>query len=108
MPQCLLLTISGHRPSASAVSTSPSDDVLVSAPRCEAQSMNRREFVTVLGSATAWPLAAHAQQPGPMRRIGVLVPFAKDDAEGQALVTAFIQELQRLGWTEGRNLQIEY
>jgi len=70
--------------------------------------MNRREFVTVLGGATAWPLAAHAQQPGSMRRIGVLMPFAKDDAEGQARVTAFIQELQRLGWTEGRNLQIEY
>ena len=69
--------------------------------------MNRREFVTVLGGATAWPLAAHAQQPGPMRRIGVLMPFAKDDAEGQARVTAFIQELQRLG-CEGRNLQIEY
>jgi putative ABC transport system substrate-binding protein len=70
--------------------------------------MNRREFVTVLGGATAWPLATHAQQPGPMRRIGVLMPFAKDDAEGQARVTAFIQELERLGWTEGRNLQIEY
>ena len=53
--------------------------------------MNRREFVTVLGGATAWPLAAHAQQPGPMRRIGVLMPSAKDDAEGQARVTAFIR-----------------
>ena len=71
--------------------------------------MRRRDFIKIVaGSTIAWPLAAHAQQPGPMRRIGVLMPFAKDDAEGQARVTAFIQELQRLGWTEGRNLQIEY
>src|SRR6516165_10220837 len=71
--------------------------------------MKRREFITFLGGTmAAVPLAARAQQAERMRRIGVLMPFAKDDAEGQARVTAFIQELRRLGWTEGRNLQIEY
>jgi putative ABC transport system substrate-binding protein len=70
--------------------------------------VKRRDFVTLVGGAAAWPLAARAQQPERVRRIGVLMPFAKDDAEGQARVTAFLRELQRLGWTEGRNLQIEY
>ena len=54
------------------------------------------------------PFAAGAQQNERIRRIGVLMPYAKDDSEGQARVAAFLQELQRLGWTEGRNLQIEY
>jgi putative ABC transport system substrate-binding protein len=70
--------------------------------------MRRRHFITLLGSAVAWPLALRAQQSGQMRRIGVLMPFARDDPEGQARVTAFVQGLQKLGWTEGRNLQIEY
>src|SRR5271166_2536415 len=70
--------------------------------------MRRREFIASVGGAAAWPFVARAQQPDRMRRIGVLMPFAKDDAEGQARVTAFLRELQRLGWTEGRNLQIEY
>jgi putative tryptophan/tyrosine transport system substrate-binding protein len=71
--------------------------------------MRRRQFITLLGGATvAWPLAARAQQSGQMRRIGVLMPFARDNPEGQARITAFIQGLQKLGWTEGRNLQIEY
>jgi len=56
----------------------------------------------------SWPLAAHAQQNERMRRIGVLMPYAKDNPEGQARNAAFLQELQKLGWTEGRNLQIEY
>ena len=70
--------------------------------------MKRREFISLLGGAVAWPLAAHAQQNERMRRIGVLMPFAKDSPEGQARTTAFLQELQNLGWTEGRNLQIDY
>ena len=71
--------------------------------------MRRREFITLLGGAVAaWPLAAHAQQNERMRRIGVLMPFAKDNPEGRARTAAFLQELQKLGWTEGRNLQIEY
>jgi putative tryptophan/tyrosine transport system substrate-binding protein len=71
--------------------------------------MKRREFITLLGGATvAWPLAARAQQSGQMRRVGVLTALAKDNSEGQARITAFVQGLQKLGWTEGRNLQIEY
>ena len=70
--------------------------------------MRRREFITLVGGAIAWPLAVRAQQPERMRRIGVLMPFAKDNPEGQARTAAFLQELQKLGWTEGRNLQIEY
>jgi len=70
--------------------------------------MRRRNFITLVGGAIAWPLAVRAQQPERMRRIGVLMPFAKDNPEGQARTAAFLQELQKLGWTEGRNLQIEY
>jgi putative ABC transport system substrate-binding protein len=71
--------------------------------------MRRRDFITLVGgSAVAWPLALRAQQSGQMRRVGVLMPYAKDDPEARARVTAFVQGLQKLGWTEGRNLQIEY
>src|SRR3974377_759755 len=70
--------------------------------------MRRREFVTLLGGAVAWPLAARGPQPDRMRRVGVLMAFAKDNPEAQARITAFLQGLQKLGWTEGRNLQIEY
>src|SRR5262249_8892423 len=70
--------------------------------------MKRREFITLLGgAAAAWPLAARAQQPEKIRRIGVLTPFAADDPEGQARLTAFMQGLQQLGWTDGRNLRID-
>jgi putative ABC transport system substrate-binding protein len=69
--------------------------------------MRRREFITLLGGAAMpWPLAARAQQPERMRRIGVLMGVA-DDREGQARVTALKQGLQELGWTDGRNIQIE-
>jgi hypothetical protein len=68
----------------------------------------RREFITLLGGATfAWPLAARAQQSEPMRRIGVLMNLAADDAEGQARLAAFTQVLKQLGWSEGRNLRID-
>ena len=70
--------------------------------------MNRRAFITLLGGAAAvWPLAARAQQRERMRRIGVLQPFPKDSPE-KARIEAFLRELQRLGWADGRNLQIEY
>jgi putative ABC transport system substrate-binding protein len=69
--------------------------------------MRRREFIAGLGGAAAWPLAARAQQNEPIRRIGVLQPFAKDSPES-ARVAAFLQELERLGRIDGRNLQIEY
>jgi len=69
--------------------------------------MNRREFIAILGGAAAWPLAARAQQPEPMRRIGVHMYWDADDAEGRARLAAFIQALQQLGWSEGRNLRID-
>jgi putative tryptophan/tyrosine transport system substrate-binding protein len=71
--------------------------------------MTRRDFITLLGgAAVAWPLAARAQQPDRMRRIGVLMNLAADDAEGQARIAAFVQALQRLGWSDGRNVRIDY
>src|SRR5215470_11159063 len=69
-------------------------------------AMKRRSFTTLLGGAAAWPLAARAQQSERVRRIGLLMASA-DDWEGQARVAAFKQGLQDLGWTEGRNIQIE-
>ena len=70
--------------------------------------MRRREFITVLGGATAaWPLAARAQQPERVRRIGILLATAADDAEFQAWVGAFLQALALLGWTIGRNVRID-
>src|SRR5262245_29666015 len=71
--------------------------------------IRRREFITLLGgAAAAWPLAARAQQRERMRRVGVLTPFAADDAEGQARLTAFAQALQQAGWTLGQNLRLDY
>jgi putative ABC transport system substrate-binding protein len=70
--------------------------------------VKRREFITLLGGAAAWPLAARAQQPAQLRRIGVLMPFAEDDPVGQARVAAFVQGLQQSGWTDGRNVRIDY
>ena len=69
--------------------------------------MRRREFIAALGGAAAWPLAARAQQGDRMRRIEVLLPVATDDAEFQTRVGAFLQALQQLGWTIGRNVEIE-
>ena len=70
--------------------------------------LRRREFIAALGGAAAWPLAARAQQRERVRRIGVLMNWAADDPEGQARDTAFRQALQELGWTDGRNVLIEY
>ena len=70
--------------------------------------MRRREFITLLGTAAAWPVAARAQQPERMRRVGVLMPFVAGDPEAQLRSTVFAQSLQQLGWTVGRNLQIDY
>jgi putative ABC transport system substrate-binding protein len=70
--------------------------------------MQRREFITLLsGAAAAWSVAARAQQGERMRRIGVLMPIATDDPEGQTRIAAFQQGLQQLGWTDGRNVRIE-
>ena len=71
--------------------------------------MKRRQFITLLGGAVAGgPLAARAQQPEQMRRIGVLTNLVADDPEAQARVGAFLQGLQELGWAVGRNMRIEY
>ena len=69
--------------------------------------MNRRELITLLGGAATWPLAARAQQPHPMRRIGVLTAFTANDQESQARIAAFQQGLQKLGWTDGSNVRID-
>src|SRR5438132_11113926 len=66
--------------------------------------MQRREFIKLVGgAAAAWPIAAHAQQPPQVRRIGILMPYPKSDAESQSYVRAFRQELARLGWSAGGN-----
>jgi putative ABC transport system substrate-binding protein len=69
--------------------------------------MRRRQFITLLGGAMAWPLAARAQQPSGMRRIGALIDLAENDPEGQARIAAFQQGLAQLGWTDGRNVRID-
>ena len=70
--------------------------------------MRRREFITLLGGAAAgWPVAARAQQPERVRRIGVLMYLPADDAEGQARLAAFTQALKQLGWSDGHNLRVD-
>jgi ABC-type uncharacterized transport system substrate-binding protein len=70
--------------------------------------MRRRAFMSLIGGAAVWPLAARAQQAAQARRIGVLVPFAEDHPVGQARVAAFLQGLRQLGWTDGSNVRIDY
>jgi ABC-type uncharacterized transport system substrate-binding protein len=70
--------------------------------------MRRREFITLLGGAAAWPLAARAQGAERMRRIGVLAGDAEDDPEMKARLAAFREGLERSGWSEGRNVRIDY
>ena len=70
--------------------------------------MMRRDFITLLGGAATWPLAAGAQQGERMRRIGVLMPQTADDQEAQTRVGAFVQALSQLGWTIGHNVRIDY
>ena len=70
--------------------------------------MKRREFITLLGgAAAAWPLAARAQQPERMRRLGVLMGRLESDTEGQARMAAFWEQFQKLGWMEGRTIRID-
>jgi putative ABC transport system substrate-binding protein len=70
--------------------------------------MRRREFITLLGGVAAWPLAARAQQPGRMRRIGVLAPIYAEELESKARISAFVLGLRELGWIDGSNVQIVY
>ena len=68
--------------------------------------MRRREFITLLGGAATWPLGARAQQSERMRHIAILM-LTTDDTDGQARITALREGLEKLGWTEGRNLRID-
>jgi len=70
--------------------------------------MKRRELISLLGGAAAWPLAAQAQLTERVRRIGVLMPFAEDDPDTKVRLAGFRHELERLGWLEGRNVRIDY
>ena len=71
--------------------------------------MKRREFISLLGgAAAAWPIVARAQQPEPMRRIGVLVGLAENDPEMKERLAGFRQGLEKLGWSEGSNVRIDY
>jgi putative ABC transport system substrate-binding protein len=70
------------------------------------EPLKRRELIALLGGAAAWPLAARAEQPGGVRRVGVLLNLSETDVESQRLVSAFRQAQQ--GWADGRNLRIDY
>jgi putative ABC transport system substrate-binding protein len=70
--------------------------------------MRRRQFISLLGGAAAWPLAARAQQPEGVRRIGVLSILAESDVDWRGSIKVFQHRLQELGWTDGRNIQISY
>jgi putative ABC transport system substrate-binding protein len=70
--------------------------------------MKRRTFIVAVGSTLAWPLVPDAQETNQMRRLGILVSVAADDPDGKARVGALVEGLQQLGWTDGRNVQIEY
>ena len=70
--------------------------------------LKRREFITLLGGASAWPRVARAQLAERVRHVGVLMTAAADDSESLARVGAFLQGLQQLGWTDGRNVRLEY
>ena len=76
--------------------------------RASGDAMRRREFIGSLGGVAAWPLAARAQQPERMRRIGVLMNLAVGDPEGETRRAAFLHALQQLGWSDGRNVRIDY
>ena len=69
--------------------------------------MRRREFITLLGGAATWPLAARAEQTGRVRRLGVLMGRPESDTEGQARMAAFREQLQKFGWMEGRTIRTD-
>jgi putative tryptophan/tyrosine transport system substrate-binding protein len=104
------LTRTGHRPDRNpAAQQSPLRCAILSVGSTGKHwTVKRRDFITLVGGAAAWPLAARAQQPNRMRRIGVLTPYPADDAEARARLTAFAQGLAQTGWTVGQNIRIDY
>jgi len=70
--------------------------------------LKRREFISLLGGAAVWPIAARAQQPDRMKRLGVLIGLAEHDPEAKARLVGFWQAVERLGWFEGRNVLVDY
>src|SRR5262249_61186514 len=77
--------------------------------RMQFDQLKRRQFITLLGGAAApWPLAAWAQQPAQIRRVGMLIGYAENDPETQARLAAFRQAFEQLGWREGRSVRIDY
>ena len=101
--KCLLLTQGGHCPLPELLFNPIRWPVVMLGA-----VMRRREFITLIGSAAAWPLAARAQQPDQMRRIAVLSNRAAEDAEMRARVAALTEGLQQLGWTVGQNVRLDY
>src|SRR5262245_47553329 len=97
------MTQSGHRASLNAPHSNRYDTHVLSL----GAAMRRREFIRLLGGAAAIPIAARAQQAERVRRIGVLMYLAEDDPRAKALMAAFIEGLQQLDWTIGRNVQID-
>jgi putative tryptophan/tyrosine transport system substrate-binding protein len=69
--------------------------------------VNRRDLITLLGAAAAWPLAAQAQQASGMRRVGVVMGYAENDPKAKVFFAGFTQRLAELGWVEGRNLRMD-
>jgi ABC-type uncharacterized transport system substrate-binding protein len=83
------------------------DPGILPAARRYGDRVKRRKFITLLGGAAAWPLAASAQQPGQVQRVGILMGQAADDPDGKARLAAFVQGLEQLGWTDGSNVRID-
>jgi ABC-type uncharacterized transport system substrate-binding protein len=105
----LLENYGSLRPAHSIFGTRDRNAAIASAPCaiiCKAR-VRRREFIGLLSGAAAWPVAARAQQPDRVRRIGVLMTIAADDPEAQARLTTFRAHLEQLGWTDKRNVQID-
>src|SRR4029077_10058092 len=99
----LLLTQSGQEPPLQGALLRRYD----SAFGAVGTAMRRREFVTLVGSAAAWAVDAHAQQPERVRLVGVLQGLSANDPEGEGRFSAFQNALQQLGWTAGRNMRLD-
>src|SRR5262244_1343890 len=103
------LSLRRHTPKVGAVCGEAARTVLCGGRAMKRASLplQRREFITLLGGAAAWPLAADAQEADHVRRIGALLPLVEDDPFARVEVSAFVAALQQAGWTDGRNARIE-